>query len=65
MKVNKKWYITLVLIGVVITTIPVFADSKGWIQKILIGSPKILLYSVIGGGVGVAFSLLKGKNKRK
>ena len=65
MKLNKKRCITLVLILVIITTIPVFAESEGFIQKMLGGSSKVLLYSLIGGVIGVIFSLLKGKSKKR
>ena len=68
MKMNKKWCITLGIVLVMITFVPVFAQSEGVfdsITRIVGGKSKVLLYSIIGGGLGVVFSLLKNKNRRK
>ena len=59
------WNSELAIILVMVTFVPVFAESEGFFQKLMGGSSKVLLYTVIGGLVGDGFSLLKGKGRQK
>lgn len=68
MKLNKRWCIVFIMILVIVTTVPVFAESAesgGFLRQIFRTNPKTMILGIAGGALGVGFSFLKGKDSRK